>query len=92
MYSGQGPPTQSNEAFDTSVAYHLTYEIIGFATSGYPDGWRLRPTQTAGQELSVSGIGTTSSSSAATTAPAASTPAASVTPSYAKCDSWCHSD
>ena len=86
--SQSGPGTMSNESFSASTAYHLTYDITGLAATGYPDGWRLRPTQTAGQELVVGGTSNTSSSSAATTAPAASTPAvstpaASATPSYA---------
>jgi alpha-tubulin suppressor-like RCC1 family protein/outer membrane protein OmpA-like peptidoglycan-associated protein len=77
--SVSGPPTYASTPFVKGVSYHLTYSGTGTATSGYPDGWRIRNGVTTGTELvatidsSFAADAASGSSSSTTTTPATST-------------------
>ena len=73
--SVSGPPTYASTPFVKGVSYHLTYSGTGTATSGYPDGWRMRNGLTTGTELvatidsSFAADAASGSSSSTTTTP-----------------------
>lgn len=77
VMSMNGPPVNGTENFVVTGSYHLTYLVQGSAAAGYPDGWRARNGQVAGDEVTVTGTTPAASSATAggSTAAAPATPA-----------------